>query len=66
MLNIAKWIYFFMVIKTHRNIRLFEISVEIFAERDGTNNDLANSVLADTENSSGAETIESKKLNYRD
>ena len=31
-LNIAKWIYFFLVIQTHRNIRLFEINAEVFPE----------------------------------
>ena len=34
MLNIAKWIYYFLLIKTHRSIRLFEISAEISSGRD--------------------------------
>ena len=29
MLNIAKWIYFFLFFKTHRDIRLNEINAEI-------------------------------------
>ena len=34
MLNIAKWIYYFLVMKTHREIRLFEINAEISSGRD--------------------------------
>ena len=34
MLNIAKWIYYFLLINTHRKIRLFEISAEIISGRD--------------------------------
>ena len=32
MLNIAKWIYFYLLIQTHRNIRIYEINQEIFPE----------------------------------
>ena len=35
MLNIAKWIYFFLLIKTHRNIRLYEINEEISSNSAG-------------------------------
>ena len=35
LMNIAKWIYYFLVVKTHRNIRHYEISMDIFAEREG-------------------------------
>ena len=31
-MNIAKWIYFFLVIKTHRSIREHEIEVELMDE----------------------------------
>ena len=34
MLNIAKWIYYFLVMKTHREIRINEISAEISSGRD--------------------------------
>ena len=37
MLNIAKWIYFFLLIKTHRNIRLNEINAEISIDKIGLN-----------------------------
>ena len=36
MLNISKWMYYFLVIKTHRNIRLYEINEEIISERNGS------------------------------
>ena len=36
MLNIAKWVYFFLVIKTHRSIREHEIEVEMM--NDGKDN----------------------------
>ena len=32
MLNIAKWVYFILVIKTHRGIREYEIYVKIMYE----------------------------------
>ena len=35
LMNIAKWTYFILAVKAHRNIRHFEISVDIFAEREG-------------------------------
>ena len=35
MLNIAKWIYFFLLTKTHRNIRLYEINAEISIDKIG-------------------------------
>ena len=31
-LNIAKWVYFYLVIKTHRSIREYEINVAIMPE----------------------------------
>ena len=37
LMNIAKWVYYFMVVKTHRNIRHYEINMDIFAEREGLN-----------------------------
>ena len=35
LMNIAKWIYFFLVVQTHRNIRHYEINMDIYAEREG-------------------------------
>ena len=37
LMSIAKWINFILALKTHRNIRLFEINLEIYAEREGIN-----------------------------
>ena len=34
MLNIAEWIYFFLVILTHRKIRYDEIDAEIINEEE--------------------------------
>ena len=34
MLNIAKWMYFFLVMKTHRDIRIVEINAQIFTDED--------------------------------
>ena len=33
MLNIAKWAYYFQLIKTHRSIREVEIEAEIYNEQ---------------------------------
>ena len=35
LMNITKWVYFFVAINTHRNIRHFEINMEMYAEREG-------------------------------
>ena len=35
LMNITKWIYFILALKAHRNIRHYEISREVFAEREG-------------------------------
>ena len=35
LMNIAKWMYFFLVVKIHRNIRHYEINMEILVEREG-------------------------------
>ena len=35
LMNIAKWIYFILAVRAHRNIRIFEINMDIFAEREG-------------------------------
>ena len=43
LLNITKWVYFVLVLKAHRNIRLYYISREIFAEREGHATLIANS-----------------------
>ena len=32
LMNITKWLYFFMVVQTHRNIREEEIKVEVYAD----------------------------------
>ena len=37
LMNIAKWFYYFLVVKFHRNIRHYEINMDIFAEREGFN-----------------------------
>ena len=42
MLNIAKWIYYFLLINTHRKIRLFEINAEIISGRDEITNNNSN------------------------
>ena len=34
LMNITKWIYFFNVVQTHRNIREEEITVEVYADYD--------------------------------
>ena len=35
LMNIVKWMYFFLVVKIHRNIRHYEINMEILVEREG-------------------------------
>ena len=36
MLNVSKLVYYFLLMKTHRNIRVYEINAEIFSEREET------------------------------
>ena len=42
----AKWIYFVCVVKTHRDICLYKINIDIFAEREGNYN-LSNDLISD-------------------
>ena len=37
LMNIAKWFHYFLAIKLHRNIRHYEINMDIFAVREGLN-----------------------------
>ena len=56
MLNIAKWVYFFLLIQTHRDIRIFEINEAIYPNRRDSklrDSKLRLSIVANsTENSS--------------
>ena len=38
LMNLAKWIYYFLAIKTQRDIRHYEINMDIFVECEGLNN----------------------------
>ena len=58
MLNIAKWINFFLVLKTHRSIREYEIKVEIM--HDETDRDSVGSINKDNTESI---TVGEKLLN---
>ena len=51
MLNIAKWIYFFLVIKTHRSIREHEIEVELISDLNDSETVVQN-ILNDSETTS--------------
>ena len=35
LMNVTKWIYYFLVMLTHRNIREEEIKVEVYADFEG-------------------------------
>ena len=51
MLNIAKWVYFFFVIKSHRSIREHEIEVELMSD-DMNSKKVVSCTLENTETSS--------------
>ena len=61
LLNIAKWIYFFLVIQTHRNIRLFEINAEICPERIEVNLSASNSSEFTENNNEEKELLSNKE-----
>ena len=67
-INITKWAYFILVTKAHRNIRLFDINMDIFQEREGLNNPVPaapTSINYDTNNDKLNE-IASKKQTFKD
>ena len=49
-MNIFKWIYFILAVRAHRNIRIFEINVDIFAEREGLYSSTVASIGASRQN----------------
>ena len=58
MLNIAKWIYFFFVIKTHRSIREHEIEVEMTKDEKDSKK-VVSGIVGSTETT----TVDEKLLN---
>ena len=34
LMNVTKWIYYFLIVQTHRNIREKEITLEVYADFD--------------------------------
>ena len=55
-LNVAKWFYFFFIMKTHRSIREYEINEAIIHEEEDSES-LASNILVNTETTTDDENL---------